>query len=147
LSSFGVNFSRTSLQEHSRRAIAKCTNSTIVSIGIFVGILIGGPSGAMVGAALTTPLGIAVEKMLKDTYIQDPKLRAEFEEVTIGRVLYETLCNTLAAGAISLLAVHINGITKDFVLAAGRQFSQSAVFMIRVGIMISKMSLFGILKR
>lgn len=90
-------------QEHAKRAIALCANSTIVCGGILIGAFIGGPIGAAVGAALTTTIAILAETLIAGT-IKDPQLQAQFEEATIGRCFYETLRNMLAAGAAAYLA-------------------------------------------
>ena len=90
-------------QEYAKRAIALCANSSIVCCGILIGAYIGGPIGAAIGAGLTTPIAILVETQIAGT-IKDPQLQAQFEEATIGRYLYETLRNMLAAGAAAYLA-------------------------------------------
>jgi hypothetical protein len=90
-------------QEHAKRAIALCANSSIVCCGILIGATIGGPVGAALGAGLTTALAILVETQIAGT-IKDPQLQGQFEEATIGRYLYETLRNMLAAGAAGYVA-------------------------------------------
>ncbi|KAI1748341.1 hypothetical protein F4782DRAFT_542925 [Xylaria castorea] len=93
-------------EEYAKRAVALCANSSIVCGGIIIGAWIGGPMGAAFGAGFTTPLAILVETQI-------------FEEVTIGRYLYETLRNTLAAGA----AVYLS----SFLAAQAGELSLSAL--------------------
>lgn len=76
-------------QEDAQRAIALSANSTIVMIGITIGTLLGGPWGAAIGAAITTPIGIFLETTL---------LPGE-QTATIERYIYETLLNVAVAGA------------------------------------------------
>ncbi|TFB01703.1 hypothetical protein CCMA1212_006413 [Trichoderma ghanense] len=90
-------------EEYGKRACAICANSSIVCCGIVVGCYFGGPLGGAIGAGITTWLAIVVEAQISGT-IQDPHLQAQFEEATIGRYLYETLRNALAAGAAGYLA-------------------------------------------
>lgn len=86
-----------------------CANSSIVCCGIVVGCYFGGPLGAAIGAGITTSLAILVEAQISGT-IEDPHLRAQFEEATIGRYLYETLRNALAAGAAGYLAEFLEAV-------------------------------------
>lgn len=75
--------------EDAQRAIALSANSTIVMIGISIGTLLGGPWGAAIGAAITTPIGIFLETSLTPGE----------QTATIERYIYETLLNVAVAGA------------------------------------------------
>lgn len=50
-----------------------------------------------------TPLGVLLETKAAGQ-ITDPGLQTQFEEATIGRYLYESLRNTLAAGVAGYFA-------------------------------------------
>ena len=100
------------MQEQARRAIAVCTNSSIVTAGICIGATIG-PVGAAVGGALSTPLGIAAEAALKTT-ITAERIKACFQDVTIRRTIYEALRNALAAGTAGCLGNLLGGLVKFF---------------------------------
>ncbi|KAI0467785.1 hypothetical protein F4859DRAFT_506508 [Xylaria cf. heliscus] len=104
-------------EEYAKRAVALCANSSIVCGGIIIGAWIGGPIGAALGAGLTTPLAILVETQIAGT-IKEPQLQAQFEEATIGRYLYETLRNTLAAGAAAYLSSFLAAKAGDLTLSA-----------------------------
>ncbi|TBU30403.1 Cyanovirin-N [Dichomitus squalens] len=84
--------------EWARRDCALCLNSTIVTVGICLGICIGGRIGAATAAGLLTPVGTLVEMEVRK-WIKDDKLKAQFEEATIGRYCYDTLQKMLAPGA------------------------------------------------
>lgn len=84
------------------------TSSTIVFVGVTIGSLIGGPVGAALGAGIATPLGIIAEVEIKKTI--EPDVRIQFEEATVGRYIYETLRNMLAAGAAAKFAGWIEKI-------------------------------------
>lgn len=86
------------------RAIAVCTNSAIVCAGIVIGAYFGGPLGAVIGAGLATPIGILAEDKIANIWEKNPRLKAQFEEATIGRYIYETLRNMAAAGLGGYLA-------------------------------------------
>lgn len=105
------------LQEHAKRAVALCANSSIVCGGIIIGVLIGGPLGAALGAGLTTPLAILVETKIAGT-INDPMLQAQFEEATIGRYFYESFRNMLAAGAAAYLASFLSAQATNLTTSA-----------------------------
>jgi len=82
-----------------------CTNSSIVCVGILIGTGFASPIlGAVIGAGLASPLGILAENEIKKALIDDPHVRSQFEEATVGRYIYETLRNMVAAGAASYLA-------------------------------------------
>jgi hypothetical protein len=84
-----------------------------VCAGVIIGDAIGGPLGAAIGAGLSTPLEILVETQIAGI-ITDPRIRAEFEEATIGRYIYETIRNCVVAGAAAyvaeFLSAHLNAI-------------------------------------
>jgi hypothetical protein len=89
--------------------MAFCANSSIVCTGVFFGALMGGPLGAAIGAGLTTFIGILVEAHIAGT-ITDPALKSQFEEATIGRIIYETLRNVLAAGAAAKIGLFVKNL-------------------------------------
>lgn len=103
-------------QEHAKRAIALCVNSSIICGGILIGVWIGGSIGAALGAGLTTALSILVETQIAGK-IKDPQLQAQFEEATIGKCFYETIRNMLAAGAAAYLGSFLS--TQGENLSAG----------------------------
>jgi hypothetical protein len=113
-------------QEWGKRAIAFCANSSIVCTGIFIGALIGGPVGAAIGAGITTPVGILVETQIART-ITDPVLKGQFEEATIGRFIYETLRNVLAAGAAAMIAKFVGNLSTTSYELATQQLRQAFV--------------------
>ncbi|KAJ7196955.1 hypothetical protein GGX14DRAFT_671380 [Mycena pura] len=97
--------------EDAQRAIALSANSTIVMIGISIGTLLGGPWGAAIGAAITTPIGIFLETTL---------LPGE-QTATIERYIYETLLNVAVAGAgpyLTQWVTHVNPTTMRSVFAS-----------------------------
>ncbi|KAK0664634.1 hypothetical protein QBC41DRAFT_283636 [Cercophora samala] len=111
-------------EEHAKRALAICANSSIVCCGILVGVWMGGPIGAALGAGLATPLGIFVETQIAGT-IKDPQLLAQFEEATIGRYLYETLRNVLAAGAAAYLSSFLSAQAGNLTASALGEIASS----------------------
>ncbi|KAI0308719.1 hypothetical protein OF83DRAFT_1288873 [Amylostereum chailletii] len=94
-------------KEQGTRALTHCANSSIVTIGAGIGVFFGRPAGAALGAGLTTPIGIMAERLIASN-ITDPMIRARFEEATSGRLLYETLRNTLTAGAAGCIVVVVS---------------------------------------
>ena len=66
--------------------------------GATIGGLLGGPWGAAIGAALTTPIGIFLETQLSPTQ----------QTATIERYIFETLRNTIAAGAAGALTAWLS---------------------------------------
>lgn len=78
--------------DHAVRAMARCANSTIVCVGVVLGFMLGETTGSIIGAGIATPIAIWVETEISQ-YIEDPRLRGEFEEATIGRYIGETLMN------------------------------------------------------
>ncbi|KAL9101179.1 MAG: hypothetical protein Q9163_003538 [Psora crenata] len=96
-------------KEQAARALATCTNSTIVCAGILVGMAVGTALGnpligGVIGAGLASPIGILAETKIADALIDDPRVRSDIHEATVGRYIYETLRNMLAAGAAAFLA-------------------------------------------
>jgi hypothetical protein len=109
-----------------------------------IGFMVGGPFGAAIGGGLLTPLGILVEVQLADK-IKDPKLRAEFEEATRGRSLFESATNALGAGAAAYLANFLGTQTTNL---AARQLGELASKMCgRAMTHISKPSVDAFVKR
>ncbi|KAI0445135.1 hypothetical protein F4803DRAFT_509522 [Xylaria telfairii] len=116
--------------EHAKRALALCANSSIVCGGIIIGTYMGGALGAALGAGFTTPLAILVETQIAGR-IKDPQLQAQFEEATIGRYIYETLRNMLGAGAAAYLAPFLGNLVGKLSASAlgeiAAQFSPGAL--------------------
>ncbi|KAI5117143.1 hypothetical protein M0805_000070 [Coniferiporia weirii] len=96
--------------DHALRAVSYCANSSIVVCGFAIGAFIGGPIGGALGAGFATPLAILVETEIAGRFITDPRLKAQFEEATIGRYFRETILN-LAGGAIGVFSKWIGSIT------------------------------------
>lgn len=96
----------------------------------------GGPLGGAIGAGLSTPIAILVESEIKNT-ITDPRLKAEFQEATIGRYIYETLRNTIAAGAAGYLAKFLaqqaGTITAEALGNIAGQFAKRTTSLSEVG--------------
>ncbi|KAI3608132.1 cnvh-domain-containing protein [Moniliophthora roreri] len=88
--------------DRGKRALAHCANSSIVSVGIIVGVSFSGPIGAVIGAGIATPMGIAVERFIAGK-IKDPALRSQFEPATAWRFIYESSRNMFSAGIASLV--------------------------------------------
>lgn len=132
--------------EWAKRALAFCANSSTVAVGILIGCLVGGVGGGMIGAALATPLGIAAETLIKHT-IDDPVLRAQFEDMTLGRVVYETLRNTLAVGAAGVLAGYLGTLTADFVAQLAGRLGAILGRAITAGITLTEVAVYNLLKR
>lgn len=86
------------------------TNSTIVLVGVTISSLLG-PWGTALGTGIATPIGIAAETGIKKKIAQD--LRIQFEDATVGRYIYETLRNMLAAGAAAKFAQWIEKLRPE----------------------------------
>ncbi|KAI0672370.1 hypothetical protein C8Q78DRAFT_971313 [Trametes maxima] len=93
--------------EAAQRAVSLSANSTIVMTGVVIGGLLGGPWGAAIGAAVTTPIGIFVETSLSPTQ----------QTATIERYIFETLRNTIAAGAAGALKVWLDRLATPAITA------------------------------
>ena len=78
--------------------MARCTSSTIVTIAALAGTFLNGPLAAGFAAGLSTPFAMLAESHIANN-IEDPRLRAEFEEATIGKAISEALHNTLGGMA------------------------------------------------
>ncbi|KAJ2919823.1 hypothetical protein MD484_g595, partial [Candolleomyces efflorescens] len=110
--------------DHAARAIARSVNSTIVLGGMAAGILAGALAagtvigalfanpivGCVIGAGLASSFGVLAEVAIADRFIVDPRVRADIEEATIGRCIFETLRNMVAAAGAGLLAQWLGGV-------------------------------------
>lgn len=83
--------------------------------GVAIGGLLGGPWGAAIGAALTTPIGIFVETSLSPTQ----------QTATIERYIFETLRNTIAAGAAGALTGWLNRLATPVVDAMASEVNRA----------------------
>jgi hypothetical protein len=115
-------------------------------VGMLVGTAFGNPIiGCVIGAGLSTPLGILAETGIAKANIDDPRVRSEIEEATVGRYIYETLRNMRAAGTASFAAEwlseaigpEIDTIMKGLMAAMAKRGIPTIV----------DFSLYGILKR
>ena len=79
--------------------------------GVVVGSLLGGPWGAAIGAAITTPIGIIAETILSPTQ----------QTATIERFIFETMRNTIAAGTAGALTAWLTRLAQP---AVNRVFSE-----------------------
>ena len=100
----------------------------------------------MIGALLATPLGIAGETLIKHT-INDPVLRAQFEDATFGRVIYETLRNTLAAGAAGALAGYLGTLSTGYVSQIAGQLGNILGKSVTAGTVLTDVALYMLLKK
>lgn len=94
--------------------MALSANSTIVMVGVVAGGLLGGPWGAAIGAALTTPIGIIAETILSP--IQ--------QTATIERFIFETMRNTIAAGAAGALTAWLTRIAAPKITSMFREVNR-----------------------
>ena len=115
-------------------------------IGTTVGSVFASPHiGCVVGAALATPCGILAEVSIANAYIKDPRVRADIEEATIGRYLYETLRNMVAGAAAGALAAWLGKAITPGIDAAMQGLVNA---LVRRGIVISvNISLYAILRK
>ncbi|TEB28099.1 hypothetical protein FA13DRAFT_830119 [Coprinellus micaceus] len=77
-------------RDHALRASARCTSSTTVTAAALAGAWVMGALGGFVAAGLSTPLAMLVRSHIAKN-IEDPGLRAEFEEVTVKRALFDSI--------------------------------------------------------
>lgn len=85
-------------QDHAQRALARCTSSTIVTVAAVAGAFMKGPLGASIAAGLAAPLGMLAESHIAKN-IDDPRVRDEFEQATIGRAIAEALRKAIVGQA------------------------------------------------
>ncbi|KAK6510242.1 hypothetical protein TWF481_004958 [Arthrobotrys musiformis] len=92
------------VQEEVARAIADCTSSSIIAIGILVGASIGtiienATIGLAIGTGMAAPGGISSEIESLATCINDPLILVRSLEASIGRYIYKALRNILSPEA------------------------------------------------
>lgn len=68
--------------------------------------------GAAIGAGIATPIAI-LEEISLSNLIEDPRLKAQFEEVTITRFIYETLRNMGVALVARYLGSYLETASKE----------------------------------
>ncbi|KAJ6487982.1 hypothetical protein C8R45DRAFT_995086 [Mycena sanguinolenta] len=88
-------------EDRFRRAMIHASGSTLVAVLGSIGGHYGGPIGAAFVAAVSTPLKMLLEQWAGIRFIRDPLLRQEFENVTLGKYLIESVANMIAAGTSS----------------------------------------------
>ncbi|KAH6917994.1 hypothetical protein BKA70DRAFT_1554159 [Coprinopsis sp. MPI-PUGE-AT-0042] len=113
-------------QDHAQRALALCTSSTIVTVASIAGFFMKGPFGAGIAAGLSTPLAKLAESHIAGN-IQDPRLRDEFEQATIGRAIVESLTNAIG-GEASGYAMQYAG---DWLSSSGTELVSKAIEAIK----------------
>ena len=69
-----------------------------MTVAVFAGAFLNGPLAAGLAAGLSTPLAMLAESHIAKN-IEDPRLRAEFEEATVGRAVSEALKNIIGGAA------------------------------------------------
>lgn len=69
-----------------------------MTVATLAGVFLNGPLAAGLAAGLSTPLAMLAESHIANN-IEDPRLRAEFEEATIGMAVSEALKNTIGGAA------------------------------------------------
>ncbi|TEB28101.1 hypothetical protein FA13DRAFT_1735997 [Coprinellus micaceus] len=98
-------------QDQPRRAIAHCTNSTIVTAVVFIAERAMGPLGGFAMAFLSTPLAILVKNGVADG-INDPRIRAQFE-ITVKQALVDSFKNNRWGNYLAIavwLSKRISGV-------------------------------------
>ncbi|KAJ7141962.1 Cyanovirin-N, partial [Mycena crocata] len=78
-------------EDRFRRAMIHASGSTAVSVLGAIGGKFGGPIGAALIAGAATPLKMLLEQWAGSNLINDPVLRQEFEEATLGKYIIETI--------------------------------------------------------
>jgi len=137
-------------EDYTARAIAKCTNSTLVMFGTIVGGLVcsvfANPViGIVIGAGIASPFGIWAETQIAIKCITDPAVRDQIEEATLGRYIFETLRNIVSAGAAGALAKALSTVLKPGIDAVMKGIMAS---LAKRGILIgTNVSLYAILKK
>jgi hypothetical protein len=118
-------------------------------IGTAIGIWLASPHiGCIIGAALATPCGILAEVSIANAFIKDPRVRADIQEATLGRIIWETLLN-MAGGAAGGAGGALAGWLGKAITPGIDAVVQGLVAaLLRRGIVVSvKLSLYAILKK
>jgi hypothetical protein len=114
-------------------------------VGAIVGSAFGNPLvGCVIGCGLASPVGILAETSIANALIDDPRVRGHIQEATVGRYIYETIRNMVAAGAAGFVASSLGeaiGPEID-VLMKGLMAS-----LAKLGIAITEILLYAILKK
>ncbi|KAJ7266996.1 hypothetical protein B0H12DRAFT_1230101 [Mycena haematopus] len=85
-------------EDRFRRAMIHATGSTAVAVLGSVGGHYGGPVGAAFVAAVTMPLKMLLQQWAATNLIRDPLVLQEFEDITLGKYLIESISSMIAAG-------------------------------------------------
>ncbi|KAJ7266981.1 hypothetical protein B0H12DRAFT_1320948 [Mycena haematopus] len=91
-------------EERFKRAMIHASGSTALALLGSIGGFFGGPAGAALIAGAATPLKMMLEQWAGSNLIDDPVLRQEFEEATLGKYIIETITNMIAAGSGKMLS-------------------------------------------
>ncbi|KAG8903027.1 hypothetical protein FRC01_009367 [Tulasnella sp. 417] len=86
-----------------KRVATFCSNSPIICVTLVLGVLFGGPIGAIVSAGIITPIGLIVESAIADV-IKDPVIKGRYEEAIVGRFICETISYSLAENSAEQLS-------------------------------------------
>jgi uncharacterized membrane protein len=115
-------------------------------IGTAIGTCLASPHiGCIIGAALATPCGIFAEVSIANAFIKDPRVRADIQEATWGRYIYETLRNMVAGWAAGALAAALGKAITPGIDAAMQGLVAA---LLRRGIVVSVgVSLYAIFKK
>jgi hypothetical protein len=116
-----------------------------IAVGTLVGTAFASPVlGLVIGAGLATPLGILEETGIADG-IDDPRLRGEIEEATIGRYIYRTMRNMLAPRVAGKFAQLVSAGLGPWI---NRQLAGLVAWLARNGSkLLAEVSLYTTLKR
>ncbi len=98
-------------EEHAKRALAASTGSLVTTGGAVVGFMVGGPPGAVVGAAVASQAGIAAEYGISTT-IKDQNVKGDVGEVSIKRCITDGILSAgtgLVGGGTGLAAGKVVG--------------------------------------
>lgn len=98
----------------------------------------------MIGAGIATPIGICVETFVVKTTINKPALRAQFEEATIGRYIYETLRNIFATGCAGYFAKFIERLGLGSLAAMDMDITRAFE---KLGVTAADFAVYALLKR
>ncbi|KAJ3318670.1 hypothetical protein HDV06_007132 [Boothiomyces sp. JEL0866] len=69
--------------EQAKRAIAKTTNSSILTVGAIAGALVAGPAGLVAGSIISAVAGTAAEATISDQMVSDPVVKSELAQHSV----------------------------------------------------------------
>ncbi|KAK7031003.1 hypothetical protein VNI00_010237 [Paramarasmius palmivorus] len=93
-------------QDQWYRALARCTNSTTVTIGSLLGVTLGGPLAAILGAGIATPIGILLEKFFAGK-ITSQTIRGKLGNADGWRCFFDIAKNMFLAGIAAGIAKQV----------------------------------------